>query len=85
VALRRADPQSKESYRLCKKDYENEEDARAQQRAVGPLMNEMTEIISNEELAYIKIITILIFLHKYLNYNNNNNSNQKAHNVAPTT
>jgi hypothetical protein len=29
-----------ESYRLCKKAYETEEEARAQQRAVEPLMNE---------------------------------------------
>jgi hypothetical protein len=31
AALRWADPPSKESYRLCKKDYETEEEARAQQ------------------------------------------------------
>jgi hypothetical protein len=29
----------KESYRLCKKDYETEEEARAQQRAAEPWMN----------------------------------------------
>jgi hypothetical protein len=31
AALRRADPASKESYRLCKNDYETEEEARAQE------------------------------------------------------
>jgi hypothetical protein len=40
AALRRAEPQSKESCRLCKNYYETEEEARAQQRAVEPLINE---------------------------------------------
>jgi hypothetical protein len=40
AALRRADPSSKESYCLCKKDYETEAEARAQQNAIVPLMNE---------------------------------------------
>jgi hypothetical protein len=35
AALRRADPPSKEFYRLCKKDYAAEEEARAQRRVVG--------------------------------------------------
>jgi hypothetical protein len=34
AAMRRADHSSKESYGLCIKDYETEEDVRAQQRAV---------------------------------------------------
>jgi hypothetical protein len=40
AALRRADHSSKESYRLFKKDYETEEEAKAQQRAVESWMNE---------------------------------------------
>jgi hypothetical protein len=38
--MRRADPPTKESYRLLKKDYETDEEARAQQSAGGSLMNE---------------------------------------------
>jgi hypothetical protein len=40
AALRRADPPSKESYRLCKNGYETEKEVMAQQRTVEPLMNE---------------------------------------------
>jgi hypothetical protein len=40
AALRWADHTSKESYRLCKKYYETKEEARAQHRAVEPLMHE---------------------------------------------
>jgi hypothetical protein len=49
--LRRADHSSKESYRLCKKDYETVEEVRAQQTAVEPLMNELMNdrLIMKEE------------------------------------
>jgi hypothetical protein len=40
AAFRPADPPFKESYRLSKKDYKTEEEARAQQKAVEPLLNE---------------------------------------------
>jgi hypothetical protein len=40
--LGRADRSSEESYRLRKKDYETEEDARAQLRTVEPLMNQIS-------------------------------------------
>jgi hypothetical protein len=46
-----ADPSSKESYRLYKKDYETEEEARVQQRAVETLFNEIDEYIN---LGYLK-------------------------------
>jgi hypothetical protein len=41
--LRRADPSSKEWYCLCKKGYETEDEARAEQRAVEPLMNDVSD------------------------------------------
>jgi hypothetical protein len=47
AALRRADPPSKESYCLCKNDYETKEEARAQQKATEPLMNENEQIKKN--------------------------------------
>jgi hypothetical protein len=45
MALRRADPSSKKSYRLCEKDYGTEEEAREKQKAVEPVMNEYTYIL----------------------------------------
>jgi hypothetical protein len=41
AALQRADRSPNESYRMCKEDYETEEEARAQQRAIEPLVNEL--------------------------------------------
>jgi hypothetical protein len=45
VALLWADPPSKEPYRLCKIDYETEEEARAQQNAIESLMNEWIQLV----------------------------------------
>jgi hypothetical protein len=51
-ALQRADHSSKESYRLCKRDYGTEEEARAQKRAVEPLMNELIKYHNVRVSAY---------------------------------
>jgi hypothetical protein len=40
AASRRADPPSKESYRVCKKDYVSEEEARKAVEALNEWMNE---------------------------------------------
>jgi hypothetical protein len=49
---RQADHSSRESYRLYKKDYETEEEARAQQRAVEPLMNGYTQVAFMQMCVY---------------------------------
>jgi hypothetical protein len=46
AALRPADHSSKEPYCLCTKDYDTEEEARFNKRAVVPLMNELIHCIS---------------------------------------
>jgi hypothetical protein len=51
-----ADHWSKESYHLCKKYYETEEEARAQQSAVKPLLNESTKMHLNFTSRRLKLI-----------------------------
>jgi hypothetical protein len=47
--MRRAHHSSKESYRLCKKDYETEEEAKAQQNCCRPTNEWVNEIDLKEE------------------------------------
>jgi hypothetical protein len=50
-------------YRLCKEDYETEEEARAQQRAVEPVTNEWINEWMNEWLFISFLSTLIIWWH----------------------
>jgi hypothetical protein len=68
AALRLADHSSKESYRLYKKDYETEEEARAQQRAVEPLMNKnevenLKKEITEAERYQVLVLSVVPYRH----------------------
>jgi hypothetical protein len=54
AALRRTDHSSKQSYHLYKNYYRTEEEGRAQQRAVEPLMNEW--MYANWDEPFVSII-----------------------------
>jgi hypothetical protein len=51
---------SKESYRLCKNDYEAEGEARAQQRALEPLMDEWWMMMNGISVHWRRILTVQI-------------------------
>jgi hypothetical protein len=57
--LRRADHSSQESYRLCKMDYEAEDETRAQQRAVESSINEWMKKSAKEPLWCILYVQLI--------------------------
>jgi hypothetical protein len=57
--LRRADHSSKESYYLCKKNHETEEQANYQQMVVEPFMNELINELCSDFAMWIE--TVMVF------------------------
>jgi hypothetical protein len=66
--LRRADHSSKESYRLCKKDYRVEAEARAQQKSVEPLMNEVVVVAAAAAVLFGVVVAIFSCIYMYFFY-----------------
>jgi hypothetical protein len=62
VFMRRADYSSKESYRLCKKDCETEDETRAQQRAVVPLMNKWMSLRSSPFMEFLVFLLLGLWM-----------------------